>query len=118
MRGMHDAGGTTQLGRPGTLFADVVERLCCHPAYRLLSLKSLPQMPPGSIDFTTFTWPAILRRLRQMQITGLLLAAAGIVIAAAAAAAAAPAAAASAAAPGAILCEGMLRGIVGLHSHS
>ena len=27
-------------------------------------------MPPGSIDFTTFTWPAILRRLRQMQITG------------------------------------------------
>lgn len=27
-------------------------------------------MPPASLDFTTFTWPAILRRLRQMQITG------------------------------------------------
>ena len=68
--GCHDAGGASQSGRPVTLFGDIVEKLCCHPAYRLLSLRSLPQMPPGSIDFTTFTWPAILRRLRQMQITG------------------------------------------------
>ena len=53
-----------------TLFGDIVEKVCCHPAYRLLSLRALPQMPPASLDFTTFTWPAILRRLRQMQITG------------------------------------------------
>ncbi|KAL3133475.1 hypothetical protein ABBQ38_007338 [Trebouxia sp. C0009 RCD-2024] len=66
-------GGTGQSGRPVTLFGDIVEKLCCHPAYRLLSLRSLPQMPAGSIDFTTFTWPAILRRLHQMQITGSLL---------------------------------------------
>lgn len=66
----HNAGGISQSGRVVTLFGDTVEKLCCHPAYRLLSLRSLPQMPPGSIDFTTFTWPAILRRLRQMQITG------------------------------------------------
>lgn len=64
------AGRTSQSGRPVTLFGDIVEKLCCHPAYRLLSLRSLPQMPAGSIDFTTFTWPAILRRLHQMQITG------------------------------------------------
>ncbi|KAL3148897.1 hypothetical protein ABBQ32_001767 [Trebouxia sp. C0010 RCD-2024] len=67
------AGGTSQSGRPVTLFGDIVEKLCCHPAYRLLSLRSLPQMPAGSIDFTTFTWPAILRRLQQMQVTGSLL---------------------------------------------
>ena len=30
-------------------------------------------MPAASVDFTTFTWPAILRRLRQMHITGALL---------------------------------------------
>ena len=70
MKCMHDAGDTSQPGKPVTVFGDIVEKLCCHPAYRLLSLKSLPQMPPSSIDFTTFTWPAILRRLRQMQITG------------------------------------------------
>ena len=70
MQCMHHAGGASQSGKPVTLFGDTVEKLCCHPAYRLLSLRSLPQMPPGSIDFTTFTWPAILRRLRQMQITG------------------------------------------------
>ncbi|DBA74318.1 TPA: hypothetical protein ACH3X1_011092 [Trebouxia sp. C0004] len=64
------AGGTSQQGKQITLFGDVVEKVCCHPAYRLLSLRALPQMPPASVDFTTFTWPAILRRLRQMQITG------------------------------------------------
>jgi len=63
-------GGTSQQGKQVTLFGDIVEKVCCHPAYRLLSLRALPQMPPASLDFTTFTWPAILRRLRQMQITG------------------------------------------------
>ena len=63
-------GEGTFSGRPVSLFGDVVEKLCCHPAYRLLSLRSVPQLPPASIDFTTFTWTAILRRLRQMQITG------------------------------------------------
>jgi len=64
------SGGTSQQGKQVTLFGDIVEKVCCHPAYRLLSLRALPQMPPASLDFTTFTWPAILRRLRQMQITG------------------------------------------------
>jgi hypothetical protein len=27
-------------------------------------------MPARSVDFTTFTWPALLKRLRQMLITG------------------------------------------------
>ncbi|GIL96721.1 hypothetical protein Vretimale_2529 [Volvox reticuliferus] len=50
--------------------ADLVSHLCCHPAYRMLTLRAIPQMPPSSIDFTTFTWPAILKRLRQMFVTG------------------------------------------------
>uniref|UniRef100_A0A7S3QX23 Tubulin delta chain n=1 Tax=Dunaliella tertiolecta TaxID=3047 RepID=A0A7S3QX23_DUNTE len=56
--------------RPVRLLSDVVTHLCCHPMYRMLSLRSLPQVPSGSIDFTTFTWPAITKRLRQMLITG------------------------------------------------
>jgi hypothetical protein len=28
------------------------------------------QLAPGTLDFTTFTWPGLLRRLRQMAITG------------------------------------------------
>ncbi|DBB09490.1 hypothetical protein WJX82_001857 [Trebouxia sp. C0006] len=64
------AGGTSQQGKQVTLFGDIIEKVCCHPAYRLLSLRALPQMPPASLDFTTFTWPPILRRLRQMQVTG------------------------------------------------
>ena len=68
------AGGAGHLGKSVTLFGDIVEKVCCHPAYRLLRLRALPQMPASSVDFTTFTWPAILRRLRQMQATGVLLA--------------------------------------------
>ncbi|EFJ48639.1 delta tubulin [Volvox carteri f. nagariensis] len=50
--------------------ADLVTQLCPHPAYRMLTLRAIPQLPPASIDFTTFTWPAILKRLRQMLVTG------------------------------------------------
>lgn len=64
------AGGSNTLGKPVSLIGDIVESLCCHPAYRMLSLRSVPQMPAASLDFTTFSWTAILRRLRQMQITG------------------------------------------------
>ncbi len=45
-------------------------RLCSQPALRLLTLLSVPQMPARSVDFTTFTWPALLKRLRQMLLTG------------------------------------------------
>ncbi|GLC37998.1 hypothetical protein PLESTB_000447600 [Pleodorina starrii] len=53
-----------------TPLSDLVSSLCCHPAYRMLTLRAIPQLPPASIDFTTFTWPAILKRLRQMLVTG------------------------------------------------
>ncbi len=34
----------------------VAGQLCAHPAYRLLSLRAVPQLPPANIDYTTFTW--------------------------------------------------------------
>lgn len=57
-------------GRPVQLLGDVVSRLCPHPSLRLLSLYAVPQIPAKSVDFTTFTWPGMLKRLRQMAVTG------------------------------------------------
>lgn len=64
------AGAGGEPGRPVELLGDVAARLCPHPSLRLLSLYSVPQIPAKSVDFTTFTWPGMLKRLRQMAITG------------------------------------------------
>ena len=64
-----EASGEGQ-SRPASLFADTAARLCAHPSQRMLTLLSVPQMPARSVDFTTFTWQALLKRLRQMLITG------------------------------------------------
>mmetsp|Transcript_5031 Transcript_5031/g.9465 ORF Transcript_5031/g.9465 Transcript_5031/m.9465 type:complete len:438 (-) Transcript_5031:89-1402(-) len=53
--------------------SDVAEHMCAHPAHRVLGLRCVPQMPAGSVDFTVFTWASILKRLRQMLITGSIL---------------------------------------------
>ncbi|KAJ9526621.1 hypothetical protein QJQ45_017618, partial [Haematococcus lacustris] len=55
--------------QPVRLLTDLAAQLCSHPWYRLLTLRALPQVPAASVDFTTFTWPGITRRLRQMLIT-------------------------------------------------
>ena len=82
---------------PLKLLPDIVSHLCSHPHYRLLTLRSIPQVkhlrtfqtfiplltttsfhyflalwqvPTISADFTTFTWPAMLKRMRQMLLTG------------------------------------------------
>ena len=41
-----------------------------HPAYKLASLQSVPQLPASSVAFTSFAWPGLLKRLRQMLVTG------------------------------------------------
>jgi len=65
------AMGESAASRPaGALLSDAVCRLCSQPSLRLLSLLSVPQMPARSVDFTTFTWPALLKRLRQMLLAG------------------------------------------------
>ncbi|KAG5837576.1 hypothetical protein ANANG_G00240800 [Anguilla anguilla] len=43
--------------------------LVCHPEYRLLSVCSIPQMPSSSQAYSAFTWPGLLKHLRQMLIT-------------------------------------------------
>lgn len=50
--------------------ADVCDRLCGQPQHRLLTLRSGPTMPPASFDFTPFSWPNLLRDLRQTQLAG------------------------------------------------
>jgi hypothetical protein len=40
-----------------------------HPLFRVLTLRSVPQIAPSAIKYTTFHWNAILRRLQQMILT-------------------------------------------------
>uniref|UniRef100_UPI00398F2D95 tubulin delta chain isoform X2 n=1 Tax=Pristiophorus japonicus TaxID=55135 RepID=UPI00398F2D95 len=53
--------GTNPLG-------DLLESLVTHPEYKLLSMMTIPQMSDTSLQFSTFTWPALLKHLRQMLI--------------------------------------------------
>lgn len=51
------------------LSGELVSALACHPEYKLLSVCTIPQMPTSSIAFSTFSWPALLKHLRQMLIS-------------------------------------------------
>lgn len=42
---------------------------CYVPGHHVNICPAL-QMPPGSLDFTTFSWPVLLKRLGQMAATG------------------------------------------------
>ena len=41
-----------------------------HPAYKLLTLRTVPQIEQDAVRYTTFAWPALLKRLMQMFVTG------------------------------------------------
>ena len=68
-RGVTPAGGAG-CGRKLMLLHDVSRGACCDPTMRLLSLRSVPMMPQTSVDFTTFAWPGLIKRARQMLLTG------------------------------------------------
>lgn len=51
------------------LSGELVSALACHPEYKLLSVSSIPQMPSSSIAYSTFSWPGLLKHLRQMLIS-------------------------------------------------
>ena len=70
-QGPNSVGGSRG-GAGGRLdpLADVCERLCSQPGHRLLTLRSCPQLPPSSFDYTAFSWPVVLKNLRQMQLAG------------------------------------------------
>ena len=40
-----------------------------HPSFRVLTLRTAPQVGRDAVKFTTFSWDAILKRLLQMFIT-------------------------------------------------
>lgn len=41
-----------------------------HPAYKLLTLRTVPQIEQSAVKYTTFAWSALLKRLMQMFVTG------------------------------------------------
>ncbi|KAK1786243.1 hypothetical protein P4O66_017598, partial [Electrophorus voltai] len=47
---------------------DLLSSLVCHPEYKLLSLCSIPQMSQTSLAYSAYTWPGLLKHLRQMLI--------------------------------------------------
>ena len=49
--------------------SEVVASLCPHPQYKLLTLKSIPQMPENYHAYTNYLWAGLLKHLRQMLLT-------------------------------------------------
>ncbi|KAL4648518.1 tubulin delta chain isoform X1 [Arapaima gigas] len=47
---------------------ELMSSLVCHSEYKLLSLSTIPQMCRSSLAYSTFTWPGLLKHLRQMLI--------------------------------------------------
>ncbi|XP_015223064.2 tubulin delta chain isoform X1 [Lepisosteus oculatus] len=47
---------------------DLMSSLVCHPEYKLLSLRNIPQMSDSSLEYSVFAWPGLLKHLRQMLI--------------------------------------------------
>ncbi|XP_054471644.1 tubulin delta chain [Anoplopoma fimbria] len=48
---------------------ELVSALACHPEYKLLSVCTIPQMPSSSMAYSTFSWPSLLKHLRQMLVS-------------------------------------------------
>ena len=55
-------------GRDALLSASLAH-VCPHPGFPLLTARLTPQMPRSSIRFTSDTWGAILKRMRQMHVS-------------------------------------------------
>ena len=50
------------------LLGDLIEQVCPHPDYKLVTLKNIPQMAEKSLAYSTYTWSGLLKHLRQMLI--------------------------------------------------
>ncbi|NXU94667.1 TBD protein, partial [Xiphorhynchus elegans] len=62
----HPAGGGSDYSR--NPLGDLLEALVPHPEFKVLALRNIPQMPEGSLAYSTFSWPGLLKHLRQMLI--------------------------------------------------
>ncbi|XP_048838357.1 tubulin delta chain isoform X2 [Brienomyrus brachyistius] len=52
----------------GNPVGDLMSSLACHAEYKLLSLSAIPHMSSSSLAYSSFTWPGLLKHLRQMLI--------------------------------------------------
>ncbi|XP_038059723.1 tubulin delta chain-like [Patiria miniata] len=57
-------------GRRPSSFGFMMEHLVPHPEYKLLTLRSVPQVSEAALAFSTFNYRSLVSRLRQMLITG------------------------------------------------
>ncbi|XP_039252693.2 tubulin delta chain-like [Styela clava] len=48
---------------------DIVRSTSCHSQYKILTLRSVPHLADRSIAFSTFNWPSLLKRMKQMHLT-------------------------------------------------
>ncbi|XP_030235863.1 tubulin delta chain isoform X1 [Gadus morhua] len=48
---------------------ELVSSLACHPEYKLLSVCGIPQVASSSMAYSVFSWPGLLKHLRQMLIS-------------------------------------------------
>jgi len=46
----------------------MLEQLVSHPAYKLSTVRSIPQVSDRSADYMLYQWPSLLKHLRQMLI--------------------------------------------------
>jgi len=63
-----DAGFYKQANSVRNLLGDLIEQVCPHPEYKLMTLKNIPQMAEQSLAYSTYTWSGLLKHLRQMLI--------------------------------------------------
>ncbi|NXC99392.1 TBD protein, partial [Certhia brachydactyla] len=62
----HTAGGGSGYSR--NPLGDLLETLVPHPEFHMLGLRNIPQMAESSLPYSTFSWPGLLKHLRQMLI--------------------------------------------------
>ncbi|XP_041281286.1 tubulin delta chain isoform X2 [Onychostruthus taczanowskii] len=62
----HRAGGGSGYSR--NPLGDLMETLVPHPEFKMLGLRNIPQMPENSLPYSTFSWPGLIKHLRQMLI--------------------------------------------------
>ena len=60
--------GSSGAEQEQNLLGSLVEHLCSHPGFKMLTMKCAPQVQTKALDFTEFKWSTILKWLRQMLI--------------------------------------------------
>ncbi|XP_075760814.1 tubulin delta chain isoform X2 [Pelodiscus sinensis] len=62
----YSSGGASRYSR--SPLGDLMESLVPHPEFKMLGLRNIPQMSENSLAYSTFTWPGLIKHLRQMLI--------------------------------------------------